>query len=160
MSQFFIKADGRSIIRLKRNYLFVGISLLIINFYFFKWYLQLAIDTNNQGYFILISTFVNLPLLIISIVLMCVPLMYNKYFNNLEYSFGDLEFVVKREENFKIIKSSEINLFEINEIKKGTYKIKIWFSEHSLCYQLEGIQYADIRKIKSWCDNHSILIHE
>lgn len=64
MNDFSIKPDVISIAKSKKRFLYIGIGILIFNFYCVIGYIQLALNGELVGYYLFIFALVNLHYLL------------------------------------------------------------------------------------------------
>lgn len=150
MSEFSIRPNVISIARSKRKFIYLGISLLIINFGSVAQYFRLISEGQSFGYYLFILALVNLPILIVSIVLLLVPLMYKKHYENVSYTF---------KESCMVIQGNNVNISDLNrldevEFTDGFYNI--YLGSYSDCYELYGISESDLTKIKDWFEKKKV----
>ena len=100
MSEFSIKPNVVSIARSKRK--------LIVNFYFVAQYVRLMLDEQSFGYYLFVLALVNLPIFVVSIVLLLVPTMHKHYYCGVSYVFKENALVIPN----CVINSSDISAFE------------------------------------------------
>lgn len=108
MSEFSIKPNVVSIARSKRKFIYFGILLLIVNFYFVAQYVRLMLDEQSFGYYLFVLALVNLPIFVVSIVLLLVPTMHKHYYCGVSYVFKENALVIPN----CVINSSDISAFE------------------------------------------------
>ena len=94
MSEFSIKPNVVSIARSKRKFIYFGILLLIVNFYFVAQYVRLMLDEQSFGYYLFVLALVNLPIFVVSIVLLLVPTMHKHYYCGVSYVFKENALVI------------------------------------------------------------------
>lgn len=144
MLDFSIKPDVMSIAKSKRKFIYFGILLLIINIYFIVQYFNLMLDSQSIGYYLCVLALVNLPIFIVSIVLLLVPTIHRKHYSHICYGFNRDNLVISGEN----INISNITGFEEFEFSSGFYKIFIYTMNR--CYELQGISSEDLAKFNDW----------
>lgn len=148
MSEFSIKPNVISIARSKRKFIYFGILLLIVNFYFVAQYVRLMLDGQSFGYYLFVLALVNLPIFVVSIVLLLVPTMHKRYYSGVSYVFKDNALVIPK----YVI--SDFSAFEDVEFISGFYRIYIYSSDK--CYDLHGICEEDLVKVKDWLEKKKV----
>ena len=146
MSEFSNKPNVVSIARSKRKFIYFGILLLIVNFYFVAQYVRLMLDEQSFGYYLFVLALVNLPIFVVSIVLLLVPTMHKHYYCGVSYVFKENALVIPN----CVINSSDISAFEDVEFIRGFYRFYIYSLDK--CYDLHGICEEDLVKIKEWLE--------
>ena len=152
---FSVKPDLISITKSKKKFLYIGIILLIINFYFIVRYVQLALNGQLLGNNLFIFAIVNIPLSVVAIILLFVPELHKRYYSNLVYHFNDQILSIGRSN----IKISDIEIFEVIEFYPDYYKIFIYLKSESKHFELSGINVSDLDKIKNWANHYNLSIN-
>ncbi len=153
MNDFSIKPDVISIAKSKKRFLYIGIGILIFNFYCVIGYIQLALNGELVGYYLFIFALVNLPLFIVSVILLFVPRLHRRYYERLEYQFDDQELSIGNSR----MSISDIQGLEIVEFYLGFYKVYV-FSKDDKVTELCGISLENLDQIKRWAHVHHLNI--
>ena len=155
MSDFFIKPDLISITKSKKKFLYIGIILLIINFYFILRYVEVALNRQLLGNYLVVFATVNIPLFVVAVILLFVPELHKRHYSKLFYHFNDQILSIGRYN----IKISDIEMFEVIEFYPDYYKIFIYLKSESKHFELSGINVSDLDKIKNWANHYNLSIN-
>lgn len=152
MLDFSIKPDAKSIAKSKMKFVYLGVLLLIINFYFIAQYFKLMLDGQSFGYYLFVLSLVNLPIFVVSIVLLLVPTMHKKYYENVNYVFKDDVLELPKQS----INVAEITIIDAVEFVNGTYKVYVYLKSDDNIYELQGINGEDWLKINEWFEKKKV----
>ena len=104
------------------------------------------LDEQSFGYYLFVLALVNLPIFVVSIVLLLVPTIHKHYYCGVSYVFKENALVIQN----CVINSSDISAFEDVEFIRGFYRFYIYSLDK--CYDLHGICEEDLVKIKEWLE--------
>lgn len=155
VSDFSIKPDLISITKSKKKFLYIGIILLIINFYFIVRYVELAFNGQLLGNYLVVFAIVNIPLSVVAVILLFVPELHKRHYSKLFYHFNDQILSICRYN----IKISDIEMFEIIEFYPDYYKVFIFLKSESRQFELSGISVSDLDRIKNWANHYNLSIN-
>lgn len=155
VSALSIKPYLISITKSKKKFLYIGIILLIINFYFIVRYVGWALNGQLLGNYVVVFAIVNIPLSVVAVILLFVFELHKRHYSKLVYYFNDKILNIGRYN----IKISDIEMFEIIEFYPDYYKIFIFLKSESKQFELSGISVSDLDRIKSWANYYNLSIN-
>ena len=130
------------IVRSKQKFFWIALILLLINIYLVATYTNIPEGEAFSGQVILVLTFFNFPLLLLTLLIASAPLLYRKRFSTISYKVTSTAIQIFNPDLIK-----QIELADITAVESIHHKVVLFYDNSKKRYDLEGLSSTQIEQL-------------